>query len=354
LEKREPGVPDDVDPPASGTPPARSLGETTLEEIPPAERTPVAGVQEGLRKRWARPGGRLYGGLRWGGTTLFAGIAVALVVGLLTSSSQAFGHSGLSLLWTGTWDPTHQIFGAGTFIVGTLVTTAVALILAVPIGVATAAFLSELAPRWLSAPLSVLIDLIAAVPSIVVGLWGLLVLTPAFAHHVEPFLKKIPVIEWFFHGPALGPSMLLAGVVLAVMILPTMVALSRTALNSVALTDREAARALGGTRWQVVRWAVVPGARTGIEAAVTLAMGRALGESIAVALVIGNAYVIPHSLLAPGATLGSAIINTFGGVTSGLERSEVIALAVILLAMTVLVNAGGQLLLRARSRPEVN
>ncbi len=131
-----------------------------------------------------------------------------------------------------------------------------------------------------------------------------------------------------------------------------MVALSRTALNGVALTDREAARALGGTRWQVVRRAVVPGARTGIEAAVILAMGRALGESIAVAMVIGNEYVIPHSLLAPGATLGSAIINLFGGVTTGLERSAVIALAIILPAITALVNAGGQLLLRSRVRPE--
>jgi phosphate transport system permease protein len=352
--KKESGVPVDVDPPASGAPPAPDpvVPVTTLEEIPPAERTPVVGVREALQRRWSRPGGRLYAALRWGGAVLFAAIAVALVISLLSSSSQAFGHSGLSLLWTGTWDPTHSKFGAETFIVGTLITTAVALILAVPIGVATAAFLSELAPRWLAGPLSVLIDLIAAVPSIVVGLWGLLVLTPAFAHHVEPFLKKIPGIEWFFHGAALGPSMLLAGVVLAVMILPTMVALSRTALNSVALTDREAARALGGTRWQVVRRAVVPGARTGIEAAMTLAMGRALGESIAVAMVIGNQYVIPHSLLAPGATLGSAIINTFGGVTSGLERSEVIALVVILLVITALVNAGGQLLLRSRVRPE--
>ncbi|HEY7947234.1 MAG TPA: phosphate ABC transporter permease subunit PstC [Acidimicrobiales bacterium] len=329
------------------------LTTSTLEEIPPAERTPVAGVKEALGRRWQRPGGRGYAVLRWGGATIFAGVAVALVVTLLNSSSQAFGHSGLSLLWTGTWDPAHKIYGAETFIVGTLITTAVALVLAVPVGVATAAFLSELAPRWLATPLSVLIDLIAAVPSIVVGLWGLLVLTPAFAHHVEPFLKTIPVLEWFFHGPALGPSMLLAGVVLAVMILPTMVALSRTALAGVAVTDREAARALGGTRWQVVRRAVIPGARTGIEAAVTLAMGRALGESIAVAMVIGNAYVIPHSLLAPGATLGSAIVNTFGGVTPGLDRSEVIALVVILLGITALVNAGGQVLLRARARPAV-
>ncbi|HVC68890.1 MAG TPA: ABC transporter permease subunit [Acidimicrobiales bacterium] len=121
-----------------------------------------------------------------------------------------------------------------------------------------------------------------------------------------------------------------------------------------APTDREAARALGGTRWQVVRRAVIPGARTGIEAAVTLAMGRALGESIAVAMVTGNAYVIPHSLLAPGGTLGSAIINTFGRVTPGLDRSEVIALVVILLAVTALVNAGGQVLLRTRARAELS
>ncbi len=133
------------------------------------------------------------------------------MVSLLASSSQAFGHSGLSFLWSGTYNASKDIYPTGIFIVGTLITTAVAIILAVPIGVGTAAFLSELAPKWLAAPLSVLIDLIAAVPSIVVGLWGLLVLSPVFAHHVEPFLKKIPVLEWFFHGPAYGPSMLLAG-----------------------------------------------------------------------------------------------------------------------------------------------
>jgi phosphate transport system permease protein len=341
FPEKEPGVPDGVVPPA-----------TTLEEIPPASRTPVAGVRQALQRRWARPGGRVYAVVRWGGAVLFAGIAVALVVSLLTSSSRAFAHSGLSLLWSGTWSPQRNVYGAETFIVGTLLTTAVALVLAVPIGVGTAAFLSELAPRWLATPLSVLVDLLAAVPSIVVGLWGLIVLTPVFANHVEPFFKKVPLLEWFFHGPAYGPSILLAGVVLAVMILPTMVALSRTALAGVAVTDREAARALGGTRWQVVRRAVVPGARTGIEAAVILAMGRALGESIAVAMVIGNEYVIPHSLLAAGATLGSAVINTFGGVTTSLERSEVIALVVILLVITALVNAGGQLLLRWRRSPE--
>jgi phosphate transport system permease protein len=326
--------------------------ETLLEEIPPPRLTPVGGVKEALQRRWARPGGRAYAVLRWTGATVFAVIVLGLVVSLLASSSQAFAHSGLSFLWSGTYNATKTIYPTGVFIVGTLITTAVAIALAVPIGVGSAAFLSELAPRWLAAPLSVLIDLIAAVPSIVVGLWGLLVLSPVFAHHVEPFLKKIPLLEWFFHGPAFGPSMLLAGTVLAIMILPTVVALSRTALSGVAAEDREAASALGATRWQVVRTAVVPGARTGIEAAVVLAMGRALGETIAVAMVIGNNYALPHSLLAPGATLGSAIINNFGEARPGLDKSSVIGLVVVLLVITALVNVGGQLLLRTRLKAQ--
>jgi len=328
------------------------MSTTLLEEVPPPRLTPVEGVKQGLQRRQARPGGRSYAVLRWTGAMIFAAIVLAFVISLLASSSQAFAHSGVSFFWSGTYSATKDIYPTGIFIVGTLITTAVAIILAVPIGVGTAAFLSEFAPKWLASPLSVLIDLIAAVPSIVVGLWGLLVLSPVFAHQVEPFFKKIPVLEWFFHGPAYGPSMLLAGTVLAVMILPTIVALSRTALTSVANEDREAARALGATRWQVVRTAVVPGARTGIEASVILAMGRALGETIAVAMVIGNNYALPHSLLSPGATLGSAIINNFGEANPGLDKSSVIGLVVVLLVITALVNIGGQLLLRRRLRAE--
>jgi phosphate transport system permease protein len=226
------------------------------------------------------------------------------------------------------------------------VTTVVAMVIVVPVGLGMAAFLSELAPRWLAGPLSAAIDLLAAVPSIVVGLWALLVLSPLFANHVEPFLKAIPLLEWFFHGPAYGPSMLLASVVLAVMTLPTVVALSRTALRGVALQDREGAMALGATHWQVVREVVFPGARSGIAAALSLAVGRALGESIAVAMVIGNNPSVPHSLLAPGATLGSAIVNQFAEAAPGIGTSSVIALAAVLLVLTLAVNAGGQALLR--------
>jgi len=291
----------------------------------------------------------IYSAVRRLGAGLFVALFAALVVSLVAKSSQAFAHSGLSFLWSGAWDPTHGAFGAGELIVGTLATTALALLLAVPVGLGAAAFLSELAPRRLAAPLSLGIDLIAAVPSIVVGLWGLLVLTPAFARHVEPWLHGLPVLGWFFHGQALGPSVLLAGFVLAVMILPTVVALSRTAMQGVSSADREAARALGATRWQTVRRAVIPAARSGIEAAVILATGRALGETIAVAMVVGNRYAVPHSLLSPAATLGSAVINKFAEATSSLELSSVMALVVILLAITAVVNVGGQLLLRGRA-----
>jgi len=216
----------------------------------------------------------------------------------------------------------------------------------VPVGLGTAAFLSELAPGWLAGPLSTLIGLLAAVPSIVVGLWGLVVLTPIFANQVEPFLASMPVVGWLFRGEAYGPSILLASVVLAVMTLPTMVALSRTALAAVPIADREAALALGATRWQAVRRAVIPAARSGIQAAVTLAVGRAMGESIAVAMVIGNRPTLPTSLTAPGATLGSAIVNQFAEASPGIGTSSVIALGAVLLLLTVAVNAGGQALLR--------
>lgn len=310
----------------------------------------ASNVRELLERSSGKPHGRLFGLARWLGALLFGATVVALVVSLVVSASSAFGHFGLRFLWSGTLDVQQGIEGTGVLIVGTLVTTFVAMLIAVPVGVGTAAFLSELAPRWLSSPLSVLIDLLAAVPSIVVGLWGLLVLTPVFEQHVEPFFKDVPLIGWFFHGPALGPSVFLASVVLAVMILPTVVALTRTALSGVDRADREAAMALGATKWQVVRRAVVPGARSGIEAALTLAVGRALGESIAVAMVIGNRPAIPHSLLAPSETLGSAIVNQFAEAVTNLQRSSVIALALVLLVLTAVVNGVGQLFLRHRSR----
>jgi phosphate transport system permease protein len=195
----------------------------------------------------------------------------------------------------------------------------------------------------------VAIDLIAAVPSIVVGLWGLFVLQPVFLRDVEPFLKDVPVLSLLFKGNAEGASYILAGFVLSIMIVPTMVALSRTALAGVGNTDREAAFALGATPWQVVRKVVVPGANSGILAAGTLALGRAVGETIAVTFLIGNSLIFTHpfSLLNDGATLGSVIVLNFGESQPGtLLRSTLLSLAVVLLAMTLIVNIGGRLIVR--------
>lgn len=312
---------------------------------------PFPGVAATLRRRAGTSrAARIYPAAYWLGGLVFVGLLIALVVSLADGSAQAFAHAGLGFVWSGTWNTDAGKFGAGILVVGTVVTTAVAMVLAVPIGLGVAVALSELLPRRLAGPIGAAVELLAAVPSIVVGLWALLVLSPVFANDVEPFLGSVPGLHWLFGGPALGPSLLLASVVLAVMTLPTIVSLSRTALAAVPAADREAAIALGSTRWQVVRTAVVPAARSGLAAAVTLAVGRALGESIAVALVIGNRPQFPHSLIGPGATLGSAIVNQFAEASPGLQTSSIIGLGVVLLALTVAVNAGGQAILRRGRR----
>jgi phosphate ABC transporter permease protein PstC/phosphate ABC transporter permease subunit PstA len=296
-------------------------------------------------------GGRAYRPAYLLGGAVFAAVVVAVAVSVATGSAQAFARYGLGFVWSGTWSPDAGQYAAGILVVGTVLTTGVGILIAAPVGLGAAVALAELVPRKVAAVASALIELLAAVPSIVVGLWALLVLSPLFARDVEPFLRSLPVLGALFSGPGYGPSILLAAVVLAIMVLPTLVSLTRSALRSIAVEDREAAMALGATRWQVVRHVVLPSARPGIGAAVTLAVGRALGEAIAVAMVIGNSPSLPHSLIGPGATLGSAIVNEFAEAEPGLGTSSVIALAAVLLALTVAVNVAGQLLRRAgRSR----
>lgn len=314
---------------------------------------PLPGVADLLRRRAAaRRSARAYPAVYWLGGLVFVATAVALVVSVADGSATAFAHSGIGFLWSGTWKPDAGQYGAGLLVVGTLVTTGVAMVLAVPVGLGVAVALSEVVPRRIAGLVGAAVEFLAAVPSIVVGLWALLVLSPVFASTVEPFLGDIPGLHWLFGGAALGPSLLLAAVVLAVMTLPTIVALSRSALSAVPAADREAAMALGATRWQVVRTAVLPAARSGLVAAVTLALGRALGESIAVALVIGNIPSLPHSLLGPGATLGSAIVNQFAEASPGLQTSSVIGLGAVLLLLTIVVNTGGQAILRRGRRSD--
>jgi phosphate transport system permease protein len=305
------------------------------------------------QRRSSRSSGRGYAVLLWTAAIFFVVVLAAIIEGIVSQSTQAFGHFGLSFLWSTAFNTVTNQYGAGPFILGTLVITAIAMLIAVPVGLATASFLTEMCPRRIATPLGVGIDLIAAVPSIVVGLWGLYVMQPVFLRDVEPFMQKIPVVKLLFKGVAEGPSLFLAGFVLAIMIVPTMVALSRTALAGVGTLDREAAFALGATPWQVVRKVVVPGANSGILAAGTLALGRAVGETIAVTLLIGNVTRIGHpfSLLNPGATLGSIIVLNFGESQPGtLLRSTLLALAVVLLVITLIVNIGGRLLVRKSSQ----
>ena len=303
------------------------------------------------------PGGRLASGsgkvadrLFRGGSGLAAygiiGILVLLATMLAVSGAEAFTHFGIWDFVTGTtWDPVAKVFGALPYIVGTLLSAAIALVIATPIALLTAIYLAELAPRRVAIPLTFLVELIAAVPSVVIGLWGVFVLTPFLKLTVESFLVStlggsIPLFE----GPPLGIGLFAAGVILAIMILPTIVSVSREVITSVPMAQREAMFALGATRWEVVTKAVLPSARSGIVGAIILGLGRALGETMAVTMVIGNAQDIPTSLFDQSQTIASQIATTFNEASVGLHQSSLIALGLILLVLTIGLNIVARLL----------
>lgn len=292
---------------------------------------------------------------RWGLTLVAASVAAAFVgilFVLLTHSFDVFRHAGIRFVTGRTWDPVDGVFGAWPFIYGTLFTSALALALAVPIGFAVALFLTELSPAWLRSPLSVLVELLAGVPSIVYGMWGLFVLAPLLRKPVEPWLEDN--LGWIplFHGPKIGLGFLLAGIVLAIMILPTVTAIARDALLAVPRLEREAAYALGATRWEVAR-NVFRSAKTGLFAAATLGLGRALGETIAVTLVIGNVPKVTARLFDPGQTIASTLATQIGEAGDPLFVSALIGLGLVLFVLTLAVNLGARLVIERpwRARP---
>ena len=280
---------------------------------------------------------------------LFAALLVAFVVAMAVQAVPAFSSLGFSFLWGMTWDPYHNAYGLLPFIVGTIETTAIALFLAVPIGIGTALALAYLVPNRVRAPLSTTVELLAAVPSVVYGLWGLVVVAPYFAAHVEPFLTSVFGWTGLFAGPNQGVGLLLAGVILFIMVLPTLVAISRDVLAAVPREQVEGAMAVGATRWQVLWRVVVPGARTGLLGAFTLATGRALGETVAVALVIGNSPHLATSLKANAATIPSLIVSAFGEAT-GTQLNVLFAAALVLLVVGIAVNAMGRFFVRSVKR----
>ena len=258
---------------------------------------------------------------------------------------------GWRFLTSSDWDPVNEQFGALPFMFGTLVSSVIALVIAVPLSIATAVFLTELAPRWLQQTLSLFIELLAAVPSVILGLWGIFVMVPWLADHVFPKLKQSLGFLPIFQGPIYGVSMLAGGIIIAIMILPIITSVSREILRSVPGLQREAAYALGATRWEVTRIAVLSYAKKGICGAVILGLGRALGETMAVTMVIGNRPEIAKSLFAPGYTLASVVANEFTEATTDTYLSALFEIGLVLLGVTVVVNALAQLLLKAMEGP---
>ena len=275
-------------------------------------------------------------------------VVLVILIGweLWNGSSLAIKKFGFHFLTTSTWDPVAEQFGALPFIYGTVVSSLIALIIAVPLSIATAIYLTELAPLWLRQPITSLIEMLAAIPSVILGLWGIFVMIPFLRDYPFPLLKKFFGWTGLFTGPIYGVSMLAGGIIIAIMILPIITSVSREILRSVPNLQREAAYALGATRWEVTRIAVLSYAKKGLFGAVILGLGRALGETMAVTMVIGNTPQIALSLFKPGYTLASVIANEFTEATTDLYLQALFAIALVLFGITILANLVAQLLLK--------
>jgi phosphate transport system permease protein len=299
----------------------------------------------------ANPGDRA-----WGAALVAVGCAVLLLAGLivytLLHASQPLWQTTRvdQFLRSSDWDPVNDAFGALPFIYGTLVTSLLALVVAVPVGLGLAIFLTELAPKALRPVVAFCVELLAGIPSVVFGLWGLFTLAPLLREHVQPLLAstlgKLPGVGGLFAGPPLGLGYLAAGLILAIMILPTLTAVTVEVVKTAPQPLREASLALGATRWEMVRWSLLPYSKAGIFGAVLLGLGRALGETMAVTMLIGNSPEIHLSLFAPGYSLPSVIANEFAEATDATHTAALAALALVLFAITFLMNAAARLLVR--------
>jgi phosphate transport system permease protein len=279
-----------------------------------------------------------------------AALAVPLLLGLLVyelwaGAELAIARFGLGFVTSNVWDPVAEEFGAMPLIFGTLISSLLALLIAVPLSLGVAVYLTEFAPKAIRQPVAFLIGLLAAIPSVVYGLWGIFVLVPLLRKTVFPFLRDTLGFLPLFQGAIYGPSMLAAGIILAIMVMPYVMSVSREVLLAVPNSQREAALALGATRWEAVTSAVIPYARSGIIGAVILGLGRALGETMAVTMVIGNRHEIAASLFAPGYTMAAAIANEFSEAVGDLHLSALAYVAFVLFVVTVVVNAGARLLI---------
>ncbi len=286
-------------------------------------------------------------------TLIFAAAILALIVTifvvLFVDARVALAREGLRFITGQVWNPTADTFGALPYIYGTLITSCIGLLIATPIAVGASLYIVEYAPRWLRTPISFTVELLAVIPSVIYGFWGIAVLAPFLRDRVERPLKAtlgdVPVLNQLVTGPARGRDIFVAGVILSIMILPTIMSVTREVLSTVPGTQREGMLALGATKWEMIRGAVLPYARAGIVGAAILGLGRAIGETMAVTMLIGNSSTnINWSLLTPGYTMASAIANQFADANGALHFSAIIGVAVILLFVTGAVNLVARLI----------
>ena len=321
----------------------RAVGEAG----PGTDRVVSGGAQGRMRRQ------RLEDTLFRGTTRIFAfgvlALLLAVLLSLLIGSLPAIRAFGFGFLWNQSWNPVKDLFGALPAIYGTLVTATIAMVIAVPVGLGVAMFLTELCPPVLRRPIGVMIELLAAIPSIIYGIWGLFVLAPVLQLTVQPFLidtlGNIPLLGVLFAGPPLGLGVLTAGFILAVMVLPFVASISRDVFLTVPSVLRESAYGIGATTSEVVRDIVLPFTRVGVVGGVMLGLGRALGETMAVTFVIGNSHRIGASLLAPGTTISATLANEFTEAVGDIYTSSLIELGLILFVITFIVLAAARLML---------
>jgi len=320
----------------------------STETIPPRLRSPRDGLSSFLRR--LRSGDEIAHLITLAFAAVTVLITVLLVHELWIHSALPRQRFGWRFLVTSTWDPVFENFGALPFIFGTLVTSAVSLILALPLGVGAAIFLAELAPPRISQRLAFVVELLAAVPSVILGLLGIFLLVPFLRTEVEPFLKATLGFLPLFQGQIYGIGLFAAGVILTIMIIPYIISISREVLLAVPVDQREAALALGATRWEATWRVVVPYAKTGIYGSIFLALARALGETMAVTMVIGNDPRISSSLFAPGYTIAAVIANEFTEATGNLYLQSLIELGLVLFLVTIIINALARVLIVVTTR----
>ena len=294
------------------------------------------------------------GDSRWADRSFFAfilacGLCVLALVGLIvyeliTKSSLSWHAFGLKFFFRSEWDPVNEQFGALPFVYGTIVSSVVALAIAVPLAIGVAVFITEMSPRWLRGSLAFTTELLAAIPSVIYGLWAIFILVPLLRTYVQPFLARYFGWTGLFEGPPYGIGMLAAGIILAIMVIPIVSSITREVMTAVPQQQREAVLALGATRWEMIRTGVLRNARAGILGGIILGLGRALGETMAVTMVIGNRPEIAKSLFAPGYTMASVIANEFTEATGDVYLSALVEVGLALFIVTIIVNILAQFL----------